>query len=325
MKFIHLFLISTFSILMLSFISLKLYNQSTKQLDTPTYQNKIVYFLNGFTAFINQNYKDFIPYEIKNDRIITDQTEYVRNIATMYDIMQLQSYFYTQQKSISKINDEVIKQIENNANLYVVKYQQDPFSMRQASAFLALLLHKLSAIKYQKEIEDITDFLYAQLNNLEKQFELGEVLMALSILNPRNNLLNQQIDKIIKDIEHYKPEINHIFEYNWLSKFILAYDHPYSKKLFFLLYPKVMQTLQLFTYQEETNYIAVAYECLASLYAYNTTINALPFIQNLTTELTQRYNPKYGLFAFINGDMRLDITGHIINGFICFDSANNKY
>jgi len=44
-------------------------------------------------------------------------------------------------------------------------------------------------------------------------------------------------------------------------------------------------------------------------------------IENLSEKLTKRQNPKYGLFEFKNGDMRLDITGHIVNGFICLDKV----
>jgi len=275
--------------------------------------------------FVNHYYKDFIPYEVTKNDVVIDKTEYVRNIATMYDIMQLQSHFYSDKKSTGGIDPQVLNKINENADYYVSIYKKNPSTMRQASAFLALLLSMISKVKYETDIKQITETLYAQIDDLEPQFELGEVLMALSILDPKKDILNNQIDKIIKNIEHNEPKLNNIFQYNWLSKFIVVYQNDHSRKLFTLLGEKIIPVLRLFTYEEEeTNYLAVAYECLASLLVYDKSIAVGDLIDNLTEKLIKRHNPTYGLFAFKNGDMRLDITGHIINGFICMDKVTGK-
>ena len=179
--------------------------------------------------------------------------------------------------------------------------------MRQASAFLVLLLRSISEEKYERDIAQITDALYQQVDDLEPQFELGEVLMALSMVNPKPEILNTQIDKIIQSIEKNEPKLEDIFQYNWISKFILAYKNDESRKLFRVLYEKVMNVLPLLTYQEETNYLAVTYECLASLHSYDRIDWGWTFIDNLTAALMKRYNREYGLFGFKNGDMRFDI------------------
>lgn len=289
-------------------------------LDSSIPERSVPCFIDGIKDFVNHYYKDFIMYEVKENRIIIDETEYVRNIATMYDIMQLQAY-YQSKKSTDVINLHVLGKIDENATFYLLLYKEKPLAMRQASAFLALLLRTISKEKYESDIKQITRTLYQQINDLEPQFELGEVLMALSMLNPKKDILDDQINKIIKNIEQNEPRLDTIFQYNWLSKFILVYKNDQSKKLFTILCEKVMHVLRSFTYEEETNYLAVAYECLASLYLYDKSIQVADVIENLTKALIKRYNPKYGLFEFKNGDMRLDITGHIINGFICLDRS----
>lgn len=274
--------------------------------------------VDGIVAFVNRYYTDFIPYEVRKNRVVIDKTEYVRNIATMYDMLQLQSHFYAA-ASARGIHPSVLQKIQENADYYVEIYKRNPSDMRQASAFLALLLQNISKTKYEADIAQITQALYQQVDDLEPQFELGEVLMALSIVDPKPEVLNAQIDKIINDIVMNEPKLEHIFQYNWLSKFIAVYKNDVSRRLFRVLYEKVMDVLPLLTYQEETNYLAVTYECLASLALYDNSIEIGNVIDSLTAALMKRYNREYGLFAFKNGDMRFDITGHVINSFICLD------
>lgn len=279
-------------------------------------RNEVV---DGIVGFVNRYYTDFIPYEVRNHHVVIDRTEYVRNIATMYDIMQLQSHFYAGAAAANGVSASVLQKIQEDADYYLEIYKKNPVTMRQASAFLALLLRSISEKKYEWDIAQITDALYQQVDDLEPQFELGEVLMALSMVDPRPEILNAQIDKIIRDIEQNEPNIEHIFQYNWISKFIIAYKNDASMALFRVLYQKVMDVIPLLTYQEETNYLAVTYECLASLALYDRSIDVGVYVDKVTAALMKRYNREYGLFEFKNGDMRFDIAGHVINGFICFD------
>lgn len=273
--------------------------------------------IDGVVRFVNHYYRDFVPYEVKNNHVIIDKTEYVRNIATMYDILCVQNHFYSGEKSGQGVKVSTLNTIHANADYYLEIYKENPSALRQASSFLALLLHTISAVEYAADITQITDTLYQEVDDLEPQFELGEVLMALSIIDPRRETLNAQINKIIKMIEHKEPKIDDIFQYNWLSKFIVTYKNDDSRALFEVLCQKVSRVLPLLTYEEETNYLAVTFECLASLFAYDDqSIDVGVFIEKLTGALIKRYNREYGLFEFKNGDMRFDITGHVINGFI---------
>jgi len=270
----------------------------------------------GIVSFVNRYYKDFIPYEVKDNHVISDKREYVRNIATMYDLMRLQAHWYAGERSMHGIHASVMQEINENAEYYLRIYKRNPSDMRQASAFLALLLQRTSEAQYEKDIAQITHTLYTQLGDLEPRFELGEVLMALSIIDPKPAILDAQINRIIENIQKNDPSVEDLFQYNWLSKFIAVYKNDASATLFRILHEKVIRVLPLLTYEEETNYLAVTYECLASLHSYDSSIEVDGYLEKLMAALMKRYNRTYGLFAFKNGDMRFDITGHILNGFI---------
>ncbi len=68
----------------------------------------------------------------------------------------------------------------------------------------------------------------------------------------------------------------------------------------------------------ETNYIAVEFELFATLYSIiddlHRKIQIEKYIKNLMIELENRKN-YYGLYEFTDGTARLDITGHVLNGF----------
>lgn len=258
-------------------------------------------------------YNDFIPYSIINKKIIIDKSQDIRNIATMYDIYNMVTIF--------KLNDILINKIKDNINYYIINYNE---SMRQSSAFLLLLLNKLNLDKdLQKKI---IENLYDNIEDLESKFELGEVLMSLSYVEPRKEIINNQIDKIIKMIDNKIYNIDDIFQYNWLSKFILAYynydkdNYIFNSGLYNILYNKIINIKIDNNYK--TNYIVVAYECLSSILLlskyYNNDNNNIIIenIYNLTEILFLRINIDYYLLEFKNKEMRLDITGHFINGLI---------
>jgi len=278
------------------------------------------------TYFFNNYYNNFIPYEI-NTNIKIDITQDVRNIASMLDIYDI-------------VNEDVKLKIWDNVKYYINEYNKDAIKMRQSSAFLLLLLNKLlkeninNADKQLIEtmMINIKQNLYNQIDELESKFELGEVLMALSIIDKTNNKLDNQINKIINIIGNQK-EVDDIFQYNWLCKFILEYDnYKKSYKLFELLMKKISIIMLYIDEKYETNYIAVLFECLSSLIfvginnlleiEYNKYINK---IEQLILIIIQRKNKQYHLFEFINGNIRIDITGHILNGLNYMEQYYNKF
>ena len=67
--------------------------------------------------FLNKHYGDFIPYIFtKNEKIETNKTAYVRNIATLNDILMIKS-----SKLDKNIKNKVIKDIKYYADMYSKK------------------------------------------------------------------------------------------------------------------------------------------------------------------------------------------------------------
>ena len=153
------------------------------------------YYYEAFSNWLNKYYEKFIPYIFKKNKVIIEKTQYLRNIATLYDILQLKKYY-------NNISDNTISKVINNLNHYLEKFKNNKNNMRQSSAFLLLALHELDKKEYEKDISKITEFLYKELPKMERKFELGEVLMALTLtLDDNNNkeiLLNKQKEMYIQ-------------------------------------------------------------------------------------------------------------------------------
>lgn len=278
--------------------------------------------LNNFVKFLNNNYLSFIPYEIKNNNVNENVLQYVRNIASIYDILNI----IYDNKKIEKLDNEVFSLIKNNLDYYINLYKNknEKENLRQASGFLALCLKKINQYKY--EMNEIIDNLYNNIDNLEEKFELGEVLMALSILEPHNNILNTKII-FFKNIleEKIKQKIfdtNDIFQLNWIIKFVYEYNSFSYDELELINYIEIIlnNIIEKIDNNKETNFLAVTYECLTCLYLYlyknKKIINSLykENIKRIYDLLLQRYNKTYFLFMFLDGTMRIDITCHVLNG-----------
>jgi hypothetical protein len=278
---------------------------------------------NNFGIFLNKYYVEFIPYEIFSNKIIIDKNQYVRNIAILYDIKNF----------IKNINTNVKQLIKKNLNYYIKLYLDNIQELRQSSGFLALSLQLIKNEEkindYDKIIKLIVKNLYKDVidKNLEYQFELGEVLMALSILDPKPLILNEQIDFLLSVIK-FDNTIDSIFQLNWISKFIQSYKStkPIESGLFNLIYNHLIIIIPKINSINETNYIAVGYESITCLYIYaleyDLDIDNGFFISNISRIyeiLSKRYNENYFMFEFSNRTMRLDITGHILNGINYFE------
>ena len=278
---------------------------------------------NNFGIFLNQYYIEFIPYEISNNKIIINKNEYVRNIATLYDIKNF----------IKNININVKQLIKKNLNYYIKLYFLNNKELRQASGFLALSLQLINKEEKNNYYDNIIKLIVKNLYNdliekkLEYKFELGEVLMGLAILDPKPIILNEQIDFLISIIK-FTNTIDCIFQLNWISKFIQSYKStkPIESGLFNLIYNQIQIIIPKINSINETNYLAVSYENITCLYLYaieyDLKIDNDFFILNISRIykiLSTRYNYKYFMFEFSDGTMRLDIIGHILNGINYFN------
>lgn len=188
--------------------------------------------------------------------------------------------------------------------------------MRQASSFLLII---------KPYYNDIKNYLFTQLSDLEPKFERGEVLISLLYVtrnNEENDKMNDNFNSMIRTIELKETlKMDDIFELNWHSKFAFAcFKTKFKNKTELSLYSTMLfkKIKYLFSYDVlnnlETNYLAVFFEALSSLY------NLLEFkddIKDMITKLFCKLMERFesGLFKFTDNSARLDITGHVLNGF----------
>ena len=272
-----------------------------------------------FIEWINVNYRTFIPF-LRNEenKIFIEHTQYVRNIATINNVLQ----FKNKKQKI----------IENNLDYYYKEFLSNKDKLRQASSFLILCYNKINNKKYNKQITTIKTFLFSKINELEQQFEKGEVLISLIYTNKNkyeNTLFLKQIKNMYTSINNNpKNNINDIFELNWHCKFV--YHLHLNNINYNSNYPKILtlKILKLFKQTQnkedlETNYIAVFFESLSSIVHLNkNNIDIKNNILYLFSLLMKRY--KDSLFYFKNNISRLDITGHVLDGIDAL-KTKNKY
>ena len=134
------------------------------------------------------------------------------------------------------------------------------------------------------------------LPKAEKVFELGQISLAL-IKKCKNNsgikiILNQS-------------NTSDIFQANWYFQALHA-ANMLTKKHELIAF----QILQTVNEQSETNYIAVGIE-LASQFK-NLQLECIRLLRLISYRVSTNY-----LFAFKNGETRVDITTHVINGLLC--------
>ncbi len=278
--------------------------------------------------FMNKHYDDYIPYVVtRSGKVLVDKREYVRNIASIYDVLRI----------VDNVDASVVDRMKMDLGYNLAIYKNNTDSMRQASAFLVLALD-LGVVnvgqKYDKDISAIVEKLYSAVidGNLEEDFELGEVLMALSIVRPKSDILDGELQHIATILANRNANI---FQLNWYMKFIEAYncDKAHDIGLSNTMYDLLKDIVKKINDGDETNYIAVAYECTTCMFLcahkanvkFHGTYHLVKEIRRLYALLVNRYNKNYGLFTFKDGSMRIDITGHILNGFHYMAQCNKKY
>jgi len=340
--------------------NVKFYAYNCKIVSKSIYQllssNYLQTLFNQFTRFLSKNYTSLIPYSItRRGEVITDKSQYVRNIATICDILSISSK-YLGIKEIQGDFKKIIGKIKQNLMMYKEVFLSDNKSMRQASGFLIMGLHKLKL--ESKFIKTVCSYLYQSIHDLEPRFELGEVLIALAMVCPKKKVLIDQHRKMyqkLKNVVEYKTD--DIFQYNWESKYLLTLyltglikfkstskttkttkttkstNSQYIEH-FIELSKRILNISKTFDEKTETNYLAVAIESLSSIYYVLSKINLYgekhyeQDMEGLKVEildniikffyLTQKKKQKNGLYYFNDNSARLDITGHITNGLLLF-------
>ncbi len=224
-----------------------------------------------FVAFVNGC--QHVPYAVtKQQTVVYDETQDVRNIATLLNIQRLSTTLPCKAKTFPA-----------DTTHYVRKYVKHHGSMQQASAFLLPLLEEL---RLHPELQTtIARRLTKNLDSMEPAFELGESLVALKKRIPMR-------------------EAQSVFELNWQAQ-------AWPRRA---LRDPLRSYASKITSDTETNYLAVAFEAACML--------RMPKLAHaLFCRLMKRYDASRGLFKFLDGSARVDITCHVHSGLL---RANSK-
>lgn len=235
-------------------------------------------FINFLLNNANFSLKYPFPYEVQNNDIIFNEEEEVRNIATIGDLV----IYLTNNAHFSnkKRLGEIKKSIEN-----ILRGTHSS----QALSFLGFAINyfRLDKNKFCKQLT-------SDIDNAEEEFSKQEIIIGLKEANCP-----------IKNYNLSFNEEDSVFKMNWTIQALTIIGKKIDKKLVEILLSRI-ENLE----DWETNYLAVCWEALCYLKNYK--------VQNkmfqLFYELEKRRN-ELGLYEFKNGSARIDITGHVCNGF----------
>lgn len=247
-------------------------------------------------------YLDFIlsledlPYIVTANKTIRyEPGQWVRNMAV---IEGLSNYLCSPGKDV--IVNKYKKYMKTLYQLFLTK----PKLVRQAlTSFIELYENK----------DEICDYLYQEINDLEQGFEAPQVLIALfrNCKTPLPQIIKDRLTLVKKDI----------FVCNWDSQLLLEAIkfYPYLRIYARRLSDQIVSIVESYSDQTMTNELAVAFEAITSLLLIDQNLNVTNYLMKIILLLWERWEPSLGLFRFLDGDLRIDITNHILNG------QNNLY
>jgi len=285
--------------------SAKFYAYKTQIINVPIYDTLFsetsLHLLEFDTAeFYSIKYRDFVPYEFTNGKIIIDKTQDVRNLGTIGDVIR----FSKKYDFSSKMNF-----IRENLEYYYQKYLENPEELRQASVFMLEDYWMLGI--HPDRTKKMEEYLYDNLDEMEPRFELGEALMVLAEISDRRDVFEKQAKKMYGRLEKMDGNLDEVFELNWQSQF-LEKAKIYKKKNAEKIWEIISKIIQENPGKLETNYWAVIYECLSNL---TKMLDGME-IKNRRLEYFIKLNSRrgeWGLYFFRGMQVaRMDITGHIM-------------
>lgn len=260
----------------------------------------------------------------------------VRNIGFASDLLVLHNYCI-------KLENDTIVYIKNMCDKYYDTIFRETLNKgqglrqedRQALSFLLKCYiyldnhNESDSDKYKNKCQVIYDYLSYQVNNnyndLEPNFELCEILESLVLFDKNINLHNKFIKKIINNevqrFNNLENNNDNIFRYNWIAQYLNSLsnimDISKCKKYAEFLLKLTKDNIDL-TYDYETNYYVVQFQCLTALLNCigNDDLVTNNIIEHILIKLSYRkmYNNCKCLYLFKDKTYRLDITGHFICG-----------
>lgn len=266
--------------------------------------------------FMEKHYKNQIPYEVvrKGDENVVgyDKKQYVRNIASIKDLLTLESLGYELGVVAPKITE--------NLREYVSMYQKDSLD-DQSLTFLLMCL--IETDSHHDVIQKIIDRLIQNLDQIridDMVFEYGEVLTGLA----RSQEYDSKISRILESEFHKihqeltSDHSHDIFQLNWFSQSLIESSTTslIGKKCIDMLTEKIIKLASQYDQSTESNYLCVAFEALAGLVSLcepKLRVRARILMIGFMKLIEQRIGD-FGLVSFLSGDSRIDISGHFLNG-----------
>lgn len=281
----------------------KIYQIKSSYIDILTKQLFAQISIMQFSKFLIKN-KDvkspyLFPYSCNKNKLIWNTDEQVRNISILGMI-----YEYTQ----------IFNNIATDKEIEQIKYKIDIILKNlnnydsQAISFLGFVyqLHNINNIDNREFCNKLT----SRLPMAESDFELPEIMIGL-----------KKAGCNIKPIIFTFTRDDSIFKMNWIIQSKVVYNQTISNNLIEILIQKINEIMSN-KKNEETNFIAVAFEALCFVYKssveekknYKLKETILNKMFELLYGLEQRKNCNHNLYAFLNKTSRIDITGHVMNG-----------
>jgi AMMECR1 domain-containing protein len=279
----------------------------TKEIEFPFFKSFTGYsFCDPYVQFILNFTKinKKIPYLVSRKGVIfSKDDERVRNLAVIEGIRNLICY-----------GDHL--QIESQSVDFYLKDILDTFhSPLKKSARQALT----SAIEIiSNEDKPICEYLFSQIDDLEPDFERQQVFIAL--LRKCRNIRGIEISEELIHNIFSEPVEKSIFRLNWEIQLLFESIKIWKSmtKYITILDKSISNIIRYFNKDTMTNELAVAFEGTSYLKYINKEITDLPlysdkYLMDIVLLLWKRWNPKYGLFMFKDGEARIDITNHVLN------------
>ncbi len=250
-----------------------------------------------FTRFLLDNMKPRLVFPFahtyKNNTLKWSSDDDVRNISTLSELYR---YMNIYSGIASKSEQENVKQ----KIVYIVA-NIDRYSS-QSLSFLGYIfpLLKINSTRFcQKLLHD--------LPSADEEFAKPEMIIGLNHAGCITN---------IKDASLTFDQNDSIFKMNWVIQAIISFDKKPAHRLVVMLEGKVDELINS-KHHTETNYIAVAFEACCFVYKSNPVRKTEILLKmfQLFFELERRRTDNNALHTFLDKSARVDISGHINNGF----------
>jgi AMMECR1 domain-containing protein len=238
-------------------------------------------------------------YLFTNGRLERNTEDDVRNISTLSDVYKYIHLFPILRKKYRLQSDFLQKKV-----LEIMKNTRS-FSS-QSLSFLGYLYSNSSKKNPFKKL--FCEKLTRDFSSADKEFAQPQIIIGLNEAG-----CHVPLDGFPYNTLNSKDSL---FKINWVIQAMVSLDEKLPRA--WLMQLDIVKKIELLLRnpETETNYLAVAFEMMCFVYASTNDTYWWKPLFALFYELEKRKTCHNILYAFLNETARIDITGHILNGFI---------